>query len=413
MPEAMQWSSVISKQPSLEAAITEVADRARNQLQAPATLGFLFVSSAFASEYPRVMPLIRRYFPDLPIVGCGGAGVIGTDAQGVVQEVEEDILVSFTLAALPNVAVHTFHVETDELPDLDSSPNVWVDLIGVAPTSEPQFVVFIDPMSEGINDLLAGLDYAYPGMPKVGGLASAGFGATRSGLFCGDRFYRSGAVGVALSGNIVLDTIVAQGCRPIGSPYWVTESERNVILGLKADGDADQVIKPPLEILRDIVSDLGELDQELAKEALFVGIAQNAFKQTLEPGDFLVRNLLGFDPRQGALAIGDRVRAGQRIQFHLRDASASAEDLEVLMRRYRKTAMGKPKSVGALMFACIGRGKGLYGESNFDSGVFEDYVPIPLAGFFCNGEIGPIEGTTFLHGYTSVFGIVRSKEAAE
>jgi small ligand-binding sensory domain FIST len=409
MPEAMQWSSVISKQPSLEAAISDIVDRARAPLQAPPTVGFLFVSSAFASEYPRVMPLMRRHFPDLPIVGCGGAGIIGTDAQGVVQEVEDDMLVSLTLAVLPDVAVQTFHVETEELPDLDGSPNVWVDLIGVDPACEPQFVVFVDPLSEGINDFLAGLDYGYPGLPKVGGLASSGFGATKSGLFCGDRFHRTGAVGIALSGNIVLDTIVAQGCRPVGSPYWVTESERNVILGLSADGDPDQSEKPPLEMLRDMVADLGEADQELARDALFVGIAQNAFKQNLEPGDFLVRNLLGFDPRQGALAIGDRVRAGQRIQFHLRDASASAEDLEVLMRRYRKDAMGKPKPVGALMFACLGRGKGLYGESNFDSGIFADHMPIPVSGFFCNGEIGPVENTTFLHGYTSVFGIVRSK----
>jgi small ligand-binding sensory domain FIST len=409
MSEAMQWSSVISKQPSLEAAISEVADCARLSLQGSPTVGFLFVSSAFASEYPRVMPLMRRHFPDLPIVGCGGSGIIGTDHQGMVQEIEDDMLVSLTLAVLPQVAVQAFHVETDALPDLDGSPQAWVDLVGVDPASEPQFVVFVDPLSDGINDFLAGLDYAYPGMPKIGGLASAGFGSTRSGLFCGDRFHREGAVGMALSGNIVLDTIVAQGCRPVGSPYWVTESERNVILGLSADGEPDQSAKPPLEMLRDMVAALDEADQELARDALFVGIAQNAFKQTLEPGDFLVRNLLGFDPRQGALAIGDRVRAGQRIQFHLRDAAASAEDLEVLMRRYRKTAIGKPKPVGALMFSCLGRGKGLYGESNFDSGVFADYVEIPLAGFFCNGEIGPVEGATFLHGYTSVFGIVRSK----
>ncbi|MBE9033037.1 FIST C-terminal domain-containing protein, partial [filamentous cyanobacterium LEGE 11480] len=338
---------------------------------------------------------------------------IGTDSQGIVHEVEDDMLVSFTLATLPDVSVHAFHVETEELPDLDGSPNAWVDLIGVSPASEPQFVVFVDPMSEGINDFLAGLDYAYPRLPKVGGLASSGFGSTKNGLFCGDRFHRSGAVGIALSGNIVLDTIVAQGCRPVGPPYWVTESERNVILGLRTDGETEQAEQPPLEMLRDMVSELDEADQELAKDALFVGIAQNSFKQILEPGDFLVRNLLGFDPRQGALAIGDRVRAGQRIQFHLRDAAASAEDLEVLMQRYRKDVTDNPKPVGALMFACMGRGKGLYNQPNFDSGVFADYVDVPLAGFFCNGEIGPVESSTFLHGYTSVFGIIRSKQPTE
>jgi small ligand-binding sensory domain FIST len=411
MSEAMQWSSVISKQPSLEAAISELVDRANAGLTAPPTVGFLFVSSAFASEYPRVMPLMRRHFPELPIVGCGGAGIIGTDPQGLIQEIEDDIVVSLTLAVLPQVTVRTFHIETDTLPDLDGSPKAWVDLVGVAPEQDPQFIVFVDPMTDNITDFLAGLDYAYPGMPKVGGLASAGFGSNRSGLFCGDRFYRSGAVGMALSGDIVLETIVAQGCRPVGSPYWITESERNVILGLRADGDPDASDKPPLEMLRDMVADLEESDQELARDALFVGIAQNAFKQTLEPGDFLVRNLLGFDPRQGALAIGDRVRTGQRIQFHLRDAATSAEDLAVLMRRYRKATCEQPNPIGAFMFSCLGRGKGLYGEENFDSGIFAEHVSVPLAGFFCNGEIGPVEGNTFLHGYTSVFGILRAKQS--
>lgn len=406
MSEQMQWSSALSTQASLEAAIEQAVQRATAGLMGEATVGFLFISSAFASEYSRVMPLLQQRLPDVPIVGCGGSGVIGTDPGGRIQEIEDDTIVSLTLARLPGVVVRPFHVETEALPDLDGSPNSWVDLIGVPPESSPQFVVLVDPMSDGITDFLSGLDYAYPGMPKVGGLASGDGNRSKSSLFCGNRLYRGGAVGIALSGNIKLDTIVAQGCRPIGNPYWVTASERNVILGLRPDGASGDDETPPLEMLRQMVAELNEEDQELAREALHVGIAQNAFKQNLEPGDFLVRNLLGFDPRQGALAIGDRIRSGQRIQFHLRDASASAEDLEMLMRQYRKQVMGT-KPLGALMFSCMGRGKGLYGESNFDSGVFADYLPIPIAGFFCNGEIGPVGGSTFLHGYTVVFGVFR------
>ncbi|HEY9895356.1 MAG TPA: FIST C-terminal domain-containing protein, partial [Candidatus Sericytochromatia bacterium] len=155
-----------------------------------------------------------------------------------------------------------------------------------------------------------------------------------------------------------------------------------------------------------LIQTLDADDQMLAQNSLFVGVAQNEFKQDLEQGDFLIRYLLGVDPRVGAIAIGDRIRPGQRIQFHLRDAQTSAEDLEMLLERYQQT---KPASaIGALMFACVGRGNRLYDEPNFDSQLFSRYLPdVPLSGFFCSGEIGPVGDSTFLHGFTSVFGIVR------
>ena len=166
----------------------------------------------------------------------------------------------------------------------------------------------------------------------------------------------------------------------------------------------------PLEVLRDLIQTLSEDDRELAQHSLFVGVAQSEFKQDLEQGDFLIRNLLGVDPRVGAIAIGDRIRPGQRIQFHLRDAATSADDLEMLLQRYQKDAGVRSSPVGALMFACLGRGEALYGEPNFDSQLFREYLDnIPLSGFFCNGEIGPVGNSTFLHGYTSVFGICRQK----
>jgi len=136
-----------------------------------------------------------------------------------------------------------------------------------------------------------------------------------------------------------------------------------------------------------------------------MGIACNPFQLELKPGDFLVRNLLGVDPRTGAIAVGDRLRPGQRIQFHLRDAHTSAEDLEILLKQYRQEHW-ETKALGGLMFSCLGRGESLYEEPNFDSDLFRQYLgEIPLGGFFCNGEIGPIGGNTYLHGYTSVFGI--------
>jgi small ligand-binding sensory domain FIST len=205
---------------------------------------------------------------------------------------------------------------------------------------------------------------------------------------------------------------VAQGCRPIGQPYCVAEGERNILLELEEQVGAEAALcsgqpRKPLEVLQDLIQSLSEEDRLLAQHSLFVGVARNEFKQQLEQGDFLIRNLLGVDPRLGAIAIGDRVRPGQRIQFHLRDAQTSAEDLEMLLQRYRRAALDKPTSAaGALMFTCMGRGEGLYGQPDFDSHLFSRYLNnVPLSGFFCNGEIGPVAGSTFLHGYTSVFGI--------
>ena len=203
-----------------------------------------------------------------------------------------------------------------------------------------------------------------------------------------------------------LDAIVAQGCRPVGPMYQVVEGDRNIILKVQ-ETQSDAPAQPPLEALQALAKDLTPEERELAQQSLFIGIAQSEFKPVLEPGDFLIRNLMGVDPRAGAVAIGDRVRPGMRIQFHLRDAKTSAEDLEALLRQYSGQGDGA-SPVGALMFACLGRGERLYEKPNFDSQMFNQYVAdAPLSGFFCNGEIGPVGQTTFVHGYTSVFGILR------
>ena len=419
--DSMKWASALSTRPSLEAAVIEVVDQAQNSLQTAADLGFVFISSAFASEYSRLLPLLRDKLPDVLLIGCSGGGVVGMTRRGKVREVEGEPALSLTLASLPGVKIKTFHLTGDDLPDLDSSPDAWVELVGVPIADQPHFVVLADPFSAKVNDLLQGLDYAYAGASKVGGLASSDRAGGTTGLFCNDRFYRDGSVGVALSGNIVMDTIVAQGCRPIGQPYWVTEGERNIVLGLQerdsleANSTSSRKVatqRTPLEILREVIDTLSEDDRDLAQHSLFVGVAQNEFKQGLEQGDFLIRNLLGVDPRVGAIAIGDRIRPGQRIQFHLRDAQTSAEDLEVLLQRYQTETDPQSSAIGALMFSCMGRGEGLYGEPNFDTQLFAQYLDrVPVSGFFCGGEIGPVGNSTFLHGYTSVFGIIKGKNA--
>lgn len=407
----MQWVNALSTQASLEAAVREVVERATAQLDGAPDLAIVFISAAFGSEYSRLMALMRDRLWVPALVGCGGGGIIGQGADGRIQELEDVPALSLTLAKLPTGAtVRAFHVPGDRMPDLDAPPDAWVELVGVAPEQRPNFILLADPALREINDLVQGLDFAYPGSVTVGGLASGGPMPTARTVFHNYSRHQEGTVGLALAGKVTIEPIVAQGCRPIGEPFRVVESDRNVMIAI-ADANGDGRDKP-LFALRKLVDTLDEGDRELAQSALFVGIARDEFRTTLRPGDFLIRNLMGYDPESGALAVGDRIRPGQRIQFHLRDAQASAQDLTALLEQYcHEQDPCKPAPIGALLFACLGRGENLYEEAHFDSRLFQKYVgEIPVSGFFCNGELGPVGGSTFVHGYTSVFGIIRERD---
>jgi small ligand-binding sensory domain FIST len=368
-------------------------------------LGFLYVSTAFASDYPRLLPLLADKLPIKKLVGCSGGGIVGNG-----QEFEDKPAIALLVGHLPNADCHIFHLDDSDLPDLDSPPDRWEKITNVGASLATSFILLGDPFSFPINDLVQGLDFAYPNAVKVGGLASSG-GMGANALFCFHeqnqyKLYRTGLLGVALWGDVVIDPVVAQGCRPIGKIFQVSECERNLILGLEG--------KPPLSLLQDTVSELSQSDRELAQHSLFIGVVMNEFQANPSQGDFLIRNIIGVDPRSGAIAVGDRIRPGQRIQLHLRDSNASAEDLEMALVNYtNQLRLEAPNTSpnAALMFACMGRGERLYGKPNFDSELLQKHLGlIPLGGFFCSGEIGPVGGTTFLHGYTSVFGILRSKE---
>ncbi|EAZ90441.1 FIST signal transduction protein [Crocosphaera chwakensis] len=402
----MFWTNALSTRPSLEGAVTEVTQTIGNTLSSPADVGIFFISSAYASDYPRLIPLILEKL-SLPIlIGCGGAGITGRNENKEICEIENNPAFSLMVGCLPDVQINPFILSPESLPDLDSSPETWQRLMGVSPQEKPHFILLSDPFSTQINDLLAGLDFAYPEAVKVGGLSSSSLMGVPGTVFYhqnGDPqsgFYHQGTVGVGLSGNIAIDSIVAQGCRPIGQAYQVVKGERNVILELSQNGET----RSPLDWLRELMENLEESDRQLAQHSLFVGVVRDEFKQELQPGDFLIRNILGVDPRLGAIAIGDRVRPGQRLQFHLRDAQTSADDLETLLKQYNQSTPIQ----GAFIFSCLGRGQTLYQMPNFDSQLFTNYFPgVSLGGFFCNGEIGPVGQETFLHGYTSVFALVR------
>ena len=391
----MKWASAVSDQETLEGALEEcISSVLQDMGEATPDLTAAFVSPHFAPQYDLVPAMIQDKLRAKVLIGCSAGGVIGGG-----REIEQRQGVSLTVAHLPDVELFPFHVNGDDLPDMDAGPHEWEDALNISAENDPRFLLLMDSFSFPAQNFLTGLDYAFSKSVKIGGLASGGQQRGDNALFLGDRVYRSGASGVAMQGNIAVDTVVAQGCRPVGQLMSITKSQENLLLELDE--------RPPLEVLRELFTSSTERDQELMQNSLFLGIVMDDFIEAPRQGDFLIRNIIGLDARVGNMAIGEMLQEGQRVQFHLRDALTSAEDLANLLSRYAGEEWASTCQ-GVLLFSCLGRGQHLYGRPDHDTDLFRDKVrAVPIGGFFCNGEIGPVGSTTFLHGYTSSFGIFR------
>jgi len=394
----MKWISVASTEPKFEAAFDEAVAAAQRQLSgAKPDLVVLFLSAHHAQQYAHVPETIAAAFGGALLVGCSAGGVIGGG-----KEIEQRPGLSLSAAVLPDVRLAPFHIDANAM--LEGNASIALDaVIAVQPDTRPHFLLLADPFTFDAETFLRPLDHSYPGSQKIGGLASGASQPGGNALFLGSDLHRSGLIGIALSGNIDVDTVVAQGCRPIGQPMFITKCQDNVLWEL--DGE------PALKVLQELYEQLAPADQELLRHSLFLGIVMTEHQQEYRQGDFLIRNIVGMDGERGALAIGAHLMENSVVQFHLRDAQTSGQDVDQLLSRYAGAPrIAQPR--GALLFSCLGRGAYLYGEPDYDTNVFRRHLgDVPLGGFFCNGEIGPVHGTTFLHGYTSSFGLFRRRDS--
>jgi len=200
-------------------------------------------------------------------------------------------------------------------------------------------------------------------------------------------------VAVSVSGAVKLVGVISQGCTPIGDTWTLTRVERNLIQQIAN--------RPAYQVLADTVENLSPEERRRARGNLFIGLAINEYREEFRRGDFLVRNLLDVDPQSGVLAVGALPRPGQTIQFQRRDASAAQEDMETLFRRVREELAGAT-IYGGCLCTCNGRGKQLFDQPHHDAQMVQQYFgPLGLTGFFGHGEIGPVGGSSFLHGYTA------------
>jgi small ligand-binding sensory domain FIST len=208
-------------------------------------------------------------------------------------------------------------------------------------------------------------------------------------------------VAIAVGGDVALAGVISQGCTPIGEAWTLTRVDQNLIRNI---GN-----RPAYTVLSETVSQLSPEDQRKAQGNLFIGLVVNEYLEDFHRGDFLVRNLLGGDPSSGVLAVGALPRMGQTIQFQRRDAAAADEDMNELLRR-TKTELADRPIYGGCLFCCNGRGKNLFGRTSHDAALVQEHFALAgLAGFFCNGEIGPVGDKNFLHSHTAALALFVKK----
>lgn len=376
-----------SIEPGTERAVAEACAQANDALDGESvTVAMVFFTPHHAPDVDLVAETVLEQTEPRRLLGCTADSLI---ADG--HELAGQPAVTVWLASWPDVAVDAFHLVPSGSPQ---SPEFegWPDPMP-SPSENPAFLLLADPFTVPVDALLGRINTGYPGSPAFGGLASGGWTPGMNRLIVDDVVYDRGVAGLVVTGGLKVETIVSQGVRPIGKPFVITRSDRNLVLELGG--------RPALQQLQELFESLGPDDQALLQSALHVGQVINERKGTFSRDDFLVRNIMGIDATTGAIAITEAIRPGRTVQFQVRDAASAKEDLRHLLAR-RAEQGPLPEGTGALFVSCNGRGAHLFGEPDQDSGAIPDvFGPLPTAGFFAAGEIGPVGGTNFLHGFTA------------
>jgi small ligand-binding sensory domain FIST len=405
--ERATFASSLSTETDSELAIEQaIRELALGLGGAKPDLLVAFVSHDHASVIEGLGERLSTAIGARTVIGCAGESIVGTE-----KEVERGPAIALWAGVLPNTKLRPFTVEVVQQAD---ETLAFSRLPVVRDPARASLLMFADPFSFPMSEYLEVLNQKLPGVPAVGGMASGGTSPGQNFLFTADGISGSGAVGLVIEGDVEVCSVVSQGCRPVGRPFVITACKDNFILKLGG--------KSAVQVLMDTLHELSAEDRALLQSRPFVGLAVDAHKSHFDRADFLVRGLIGIEPQQGALAVNDgSIRVGMTVQFLVRDAASAGEDLSHLMRDRGISAVpgelpGVPSalgqaSVGALVFSCNGRGTRMFATPNHDiacvQSAFDAHVP--AAGFLANGEIGPIGGRNFLHGFTASVAVFRPR----
>jgi small ligand-binding sensory domain FIST len=382
----MPFSAALSTASGTGRALQEACALAGAGFAGPADLACVFFSPHHLPAVPEISSAMQDLKPRA-LMGCVGEGIICND-----REVENGPALCVWLAKWSrNFQISPFHLDLEQTSD-GSSLLGWPDELLQANPADSMMLVLGDPRTFPTDVFLEKINADYPGLRIQGGMASGAWDLGACRLLLDDRILHSGAVGLLLQGDVRLRSIVSQGCRPIGKHMIVTKVKDNVIEELGG--------RPALTQLQQLWQELDQRDRQLLQQGLHVGVVMNEYRGDFQRGDFLVRNVMGLDRNTGALAITDRVRVGQTVQFHVRDSGTADEDLHELLQIDVNAHEQRPG--GALVFSCNGRGTRLFPEPSHDARVVRSETgEIPIAGFFAAGELGPVGGRNFIHGFTA------------
>jgi small ligand-binding sensory domain FIST len=394
MTRAPRCGCGISAEADLGAALREAVAAARADLgdgSEPADVAIVFASAAYGVAIRPAFESLADFVPATTLIGATAEGVLGGS-----EEFERVPAVVVWLARLPGGLVRAVSLDYRQTPDGGMFVG-WPDDLDAAWPDNAAVLLIADPFSFPVDAFIARMEEEHPGVPIIGGMASGGVEPGSNTLVVGSRTEDSGAVGLVIGGGVRIRPVVSQGCRPIGKPMVVTKAEENLIVELGG--------RPATERLRETYGELDAADRQLVRSSLHMGRAATEYRDTFRRGDFLVRNVIGADPESGVIAVGDSVRTGQTVQFHVRDAASADEDLRHLL-----TACAELQPAGALVFTCNGRGLRLFDEPHHDARCVRECLgSVPTAGFFAQGEIGPIGDRTFLHGFTASIALIEAE----
>ncbi len=379
----MAFAAAVSEHPLATHATGEVVGELLERLDGPPDLALLFVTGPHVGVLEDIARSVRQLLRPGTLVGCTAVSVLGGR-----EEVEGTPGVALWAGDTGTVAAH--HVEVLDLgegPTLSGVDGADLEAAGTA-------LVLAEPSTFPVEAVLDALAASHPRLVVAGGVASAGAGPGANRLVLDGELHDRGAIVVLLAPDLPVEVVVSQGCGPVGQPFTVTRAERNMVLELAG--------RPALERVQETLAGLGDAERAAAAKGLHIGRVVDEHKLEFDRGDFLVRNVLGADRSNGAVAVGDVVEVGDTVQLHVRDAASADTDLRLLLDGREGDA--------ALVFTCNGRGLQLFGEPDHDASVVvESLGTTAVAGMFCAGEIGPVGGRSFLHGFTAVTVIVRSR----
>lgn len=387
---AVRFASSISSAHNVDEAVDElIRPIDRRVTPGMVDLVLLFSTAHFEDELSDVVERVGAAFPSAVLMGCTAEGTIGYD-----KELEHVPSMSLLAASMPDVLIRPFHVVQQQLESAEAQLD-WEHLVGTSPESKPIFVAIGDPFRFDIHGFVERINEVFPGAPLVGGIASAGHEPRQNRLMINGEIVREGIVGVAMTGRLDVGTVVSQGCRPVGKPFVITKGERNVVLELGG--------RPVLEQLQEVLIGLPDEDKKLANQSLFIGRVIDEYKGRFTRGDFLIHNIIGVDRISGAIGIAGHARIGATVQFHVRDADSADQDLRAMLTPQENSGV-----CGAMLFGCNGRGTHMWSKPGHDVGVLRELLgDVPLAGFFCGGEFGPIGGKNFIHAFTASIALFR------